>query len=97
MTKFRRRSSTVPNVRSPSNQPRNRRVKGFSRRPDEDDARDSSLRTFSLRRLVRLDSFLSTEGVRYRLLEAHRPSFGSRLFEGLLAQSGTYDLCGAPV
>jgi hypothetical protein len=44
-----------------------------------------------------LDSFLSPEGVRYRLLEAHRPSFGVRLLEGLLAQLGTYDLCGAPV
>ena len=44
-----------------------------------------------------LDSFLSPEGVRYRLLEAHRPTFGVRLLEGLLAQLGTYDLCGAPV
>ena len=44
-----------------------------------------------------LDSFFSPEGVRYRLLEAHRPSFGLRFLEGLLAQLGTYELCGAPV
>ena len=44
-----------------------------------------------------LDSFFSPEGVRYRLLEAHRPSFGPRFLEGLLAQLGTYELCGAPV
>ena len=44
-----------------------------------------------------LDSLLSPEGVRYGLLEAHHPSFGLRLLEGLLTQLGTYNLCGAPV
>ncbi len=50
----------------------------------------------SLRRCGRGFAVL-VEGVRYRLLEVHRSSFGSRLPEGLLAELGAHGVRGALV